>query len=232
MRVRSFLLLVLAAGCSDASFRVRMPEGFHEAHRTVSVIGVYREGRLSPDYFEQIAPTIAGALGQGCEQGYGETLKSANPDLYEELDQESRQDGVTDDVLARLSPGALGDTLMVIQLYGPIGPPAKHKTRAGTAAPLPSTPAPYSRGAGTMSGRNPAPATEDPRGGSSTQDVQIAATLYSRNDHTFIGEVALTYNGKDVDSALRRFGQRLSTEMSGAKCAGWKWPTEDTNSPL
>jgi hypothetical protein len=218
--------------CGDASFRVKMPEGFREAHRTVSVVGIYREGRLSPDYFDQIAPTIEGALGRGCDQGYGEALKSADPTLYEELDQESRQDGVTDDVLARMSPGALGDTLMVIQLYGPIGAPGKRPTKGGASAPLPQTPAPYSRGAGSMSGRGPrAGGGEEPRAPQSTSDVQIAATLYSRKDHSFVGEVALTYNGKDVDKALRRFGERLNSEMSGAKCAGWKWPADAAPAP-
>jgi hypothetical protein len=138
-----------------------MPPHFHEARRTISVVSVYREGRFSPDSFEQIEPQITLALGRGCVQGYNDHLRDADPALYDEIDQQARQDGVSDEVIARVAPAALGDTLMVVQFFGPI-PPPKGRTGSG-GAPMPTTRAPYSRGPGGMMGRAPAGGSEDPR---------------------------------------------------------------------
>jgi hypothetical protein len=220
--VKRHLLLLFLFACGDASFHVQMPPNFHEAKRTISVVSVYREGRFSPDSFEQIEPQIAAALGKGCEQGYTERLRESDPNLYDDIDQRARQDGISDEVIAQMAPAALGDTLMVVQFYGPLPQPkGKHTTGA---APMPQGRAPYSRGAAGMTGRTPTMGNEDPRYTARRADVQIAATLYSRVDHAFVGEVALTYAGKDVDEALRRFGARLAEELRGATCAGWKWP--------
>jgi hypothetical protein len=212
--------------CGDASFHVKMPEGFHDAHRTVSVVGVYREGRWSPDYFAQLEPSITGALGRGCEPGYGDALRASDPGLYDEIDEASRQEGVTEDVVARFTPAALGDTLMVLQVYGPM--PLPSDRGRSTPPPVPTAARPgYSRGAGGMSGRGPQAGPADPRGARGP-DVLIAATLFSTKDHAYLGEVALTYTGKDVDAALKRFGERLAQELRGATCAAWKWPAPAT----
>jgi hypothetical protein len=96
---------------------------------------------------------------------------------------------------------------------------------------MPTSRPAYSRGAGGMMGRAPAGGTEDPRNNPQRPDVQIAATLYARADHAFLGEVALTYSGKDVDAALKRFGERLAEELRGARCAGWKWPEPSAATP-
>jgi hypothetical protein len=223
--VRRIALVLFFAGCSDASFHVQMPQGFHEARAKISVVGVYREGRWSPESFEQLEPAVTSALGPGCAQGYGDALRAADPSLYDEIDQASRQEGVTDDVVARFTAAALGDTLMVLHLYGPVPQPTKHRTPTAANPPPTSRPA-YSRGTSTMSGRAPQAAPADPSGFQRGPDVQIAATLFTRKDHAFLGEVALTYNGKDVDAALKRFAARLAEELHGATCAGWHWAPE------
>jgi len=211
------------AACSSAHFQVDVPPSFHTAPPSISIVGVYRDGRFSSDTWPDLAPAVEGAVRGRCVLGHGEELRAADPALYDELEDDVRRDGVTDDVVGRFAPASLGDVLMVLHFYTPVA--ASTKGTSGSPAPaLPAARAPYSRGsAGTMgrpliNGAEPLPDRDRP-------NVELAAVLYAKKDHAAIGEVVLTYDGRDTNAAIQAFGERLARELHGARCAGWTWPT-------
>src|SRR5260370_396633 len=86
------LLAVLAAACSpeeqvDVKYAPDMP---HEA-AAVSFLGVYRDGLMDLESWDELGPPIAAALGQrACDAGYSDDLKTADSELYAAIEEEAR----------------------------------------------------------------------------------------------------------------------------------------------
>ena len=84
----SILLLGAAAGCgpSDAHVATKFASDFTPQRRSVSVLGVFKDGQMSADAWTTIAGTrvapsargIARATRPTCAVGYTETLQSTN----------------------------------------------------------------------------------------------------------------------------------------------------------
>src|SRR5271170_8131476 len=108
-------LTVAACAVSDADFSVRYAPTFPRGGMTVSVLGVFREGRMSPETWDDIGPKISTAFGRGlCPTGYDTKLIADHSDLAAAIDDYTRANGVTDDLLDQLAPAASGDAVLVI----------------------------------------------------------------------------------------------------------------------
>jgi hypothetical protein len=219
-------IVVFAAACDegDAHFTTKVASDFAPARRRVSVLGVYKDGRMSPEGWEALAPRLGTALGPTpCDVGYNQ-LTSANGALADAIDEYARANGPTDDLLAQLAPAAKGDLVLVLTFAGKL----PHRASAD-AGPRPQALAAPSagargggrgmRGGGRTGGAPRSAAPVDPNA------LDISASLYSVAQARSVAMVAMQYSGTSVDEAMTQFGARVAQTIPGLLCAGWSWDT-------
>src|ERR1700759_4804873 len=101
MRVPVAALAFLLLQCTPnvVVLRSHLATGFHAASRTVSVLGVYKDGRLRPDSGGAVPAPIARALGgRVCAAGFSEAFVGANPELSAAIDHYARANGPTEEL--------------------------------------------------------------------------------------------------------------------------------------
>jgi hypothetical protein len=218
-----FLIALLACDEGDAHFTTKLASDFTPAHRTVSVLGVYKDGRMSSDGWQALAPRVAPALGAAnCDVGY-EILRSANGALADAIDEYARANGPTDDLLVQLTPAAKGDLVLVLTFAGEL-PQRMSDAGAPPRAPPPS--APRGRGGGRMGGMRGASHMRGSARSESTADtnlLDISASLFSVSQTRSVALVAMRYSGKSVDDAIAKFAAQLARAFPDAVCVGWNW---------
>jgi hypothetical protein len=200
-------LLALLAACTpnDVVLRSRMAAGFEGGRHAVSVLGVYRDGRLSADSWGGVAEPIARSLGgRSCAAGYSESFVGANPELSRAIDDYARSYGPTEELLARIAPAATGDLVLVLTIAGH-PPGARRSSLAEEAA---------NRSSSKARGR---------RGSGDANRLDVAALLFSVKEARAVGAVELDYGGATWEDALSRFAARLGAVLPDATCAGWTW---------
>jgi hypothetical protein len=188
----------------------------------VSVLGVYSDGRWNPAAWEKLAPRLT-SLGEGpCELGIGETLQTANHDLFAAIDRESRANGVTDEVVTEVAPSAKGDVVLVLELWGALGPieasspPTTAPTTTGAGGPSgaggmggPGMGGPGMGGLGGGRMRPPGGGGYGLGGGIGSKqrdELKMLARVFSLEIHEWVGAVELRYSGRRSersDHALR-----------------------------
>jgi cytochrome c551/c552 len=244
------LAICLVAGCatsvdSQPQFSVTREADFSK-DASVSVFGIFRNGRLSPGSWADFGAGLSLPFSQkACEAAYTNDLVNANPGLTSVVDDYAKENGVSDELLDRFAPLAKGDMIMVI---GMMGQPTRVMTDAGaekTSKPAKAQSSPgqgnYS-GAGTgpgggrgmgrggggglgrggFGGRRPAPASsEHPKPERGVWEV--SASFFSVSLHHSVGQVTMTYSGQNSEGALKAFADKLGTEMPGVLCRGWDW---------
>ncbi len=217
-------LLPLSLGaCADAGaqFDVKYAPGFKRGGSTISILGVFREGRMSPETWDDIGPKVAPVFGRGsCPIGFDTKLLSDKASLAESIDDYARENGVTDDLLDQLAPGASGDNVLVITVAG--RPNEIGKPDGGAGAPSGGTPQAQQRGMGRRGG---------PGGmGSSTpmrvmpidrNAFEMSASLFSLSEHKTVAVVTMGYAGTSGAEALQMFVRKLRESFEGAPCVGW-----------
>lgn len=208
----AFLLAALATGCADHQFSVQYAPEFSRAGiRTVSVFGIFRDGRMSPDAWDLLGPRLSAPFGKGvCETAYTDRLVSSEPALSSAVDDFARANGVTDELLDQFVPMAEGDAILLVTVAG--RPP--QTTHEGTASTRP----PPTMGSVSHHGgmRQVDRTTTD------HNSFDLTAVLFSTRLHRSVAAVAMTYTGKSIDEAYARFATRLGTELQGTACTGWK----------
>jgi hypothetical protein len=234
-RLNRLLLLIatsLAGACSDATqFTTRTAAGFARTGHRVSVLGVYKDGRLNPDVWEQIGPGLAASLGGQCGLGY-DALVGSNPTLSGSIDDYTRANGIGDELLTELAPAATGDVILVVTIAGQV---------ASSKLPnLPDTGSTTSSAPGAMSnkyrgpslGQTPTSVMRAHRPGAIADGTsfEMSASFFSVADHRSVGLVAMHYGGQSVDEAITQMADRLRREMPGLACAGWSWEGVDEKS--
>jgi hypothetical protein len=214
----AFLWLSLAAascGNGGADFSTRFASGYVPAPHTVSLLGVYQDGRMSLDTWPGLAPYFTRALGSAsCPEGY-DALVASNQDLANAVDEFSRNEGPTANLLKQLAPAAQGDLILVVTFAGKV----PEQREDPTAHPSPGTP---SMGQPRKHGRRNAGAAQ-PGAARDTNQLDISAALYSVTEKRSVALIGMQYHGESVDDALKRFGVQLSTDMPSLKCVGWRW---------
>jgi hypothetical protein len=223
--LRSWIGLVLAAATAscldDASVDVKFAQGFTPARATVSVLGVFRDGRMSTEAWGPIGPSLSASLGgqSTCEAAYGDRLQQENQELYASIDADVRANGITDDLLTKLAPRAEGELILTISIHGstPAATVETEQPAQGSAMPGPM------RGGGTA-GRARAGQRQGPlRTRVGPKGLELSASLFSVRLHQSVARVRVIYTGASVEEAVQRFVAALGTAVPGSTCRGWSW---------
>ena len=221
------LLLLPAAGCRrEAVYATTFAPDFSPPHHVVSVLGTYKDGRMSSEAWDAIAERVSRSLGAArCEAAYTDSATSPNHALWSAVDEYTLANGPTDDLLAKIAPAATGDLVLVLVVAGKL--PAQEKIRvqdenqnrraAGSLAP--------GGGMGAAGGvtRNSG-ATFRPHAPPPAVDrLDLSASLFSVHKAASVALVALEYSGESVDDAIAGFTAKLASALPGATCSGWNW---------
>lgn len=214
-RMRPWLTWLLLGGCaaSDAEFRVTRSPRFTPSG--VSVFGVFKSGRLRAEYWDEIGDAISPVLNaHSCESVFGERLESADPALFEKLDEDSKEGGITPELLERIAPRAMGGLILAMRVTGRL----REEEHAQRALALANRPPAGARSRPTpVAGKHAPDPVED-------ETFTLTLSLFSLEAHDFVAEVSLRYTGQSVEQALSRFAERVRAELPDLTCMGWKWP--------
>lgn len=213
---------------------------------TLSVFGVFRNGRMSTEAWEDFGKALSTPFSQGiCKAAYDIVFTDANPELAAAIDDYTKENGISDELLDKFAPLAMGDTILVIAINGQLPKPA------AVNAEKPSKPAqdPSSSGQGNHGGSGAG--QEGSLGGgrgmgrggggmgrggmggrrsqsASAQQTQpdkgfweLTAYFYSVRLRQSTRQVDLTQQGQDIDGDIKLFATKLGTEIPGVPCHGW-----------
>ncbi len=215
-----------AASCSnEAVFTTRYASDFTPGRHVASVLGVYRDGRMSSDAWGTIGARISRSLGSTeCKVAYAEPLVSENGALWSAIDDYARNNGPTDDLLAQLAPAAQGDLVMVLTLAGRVRTRSEDKGE-GLSPPSsqPSAMGGRGGGMGAGQGRAPPPGRSGRREPADTNALDLSASLFSVAQGRSVALVAMEYSGVSADEAIALFASKLAQALPGTSCAGWIW---------
>ena len=206
-------LCLASAACGDDSFQVRRaPEFPRTAASRVSVFGVYKDGRLAPEAWDPLRSPIKQLFGPTtCEPGYPDLLTASGTPVLQAVDDFSRANGVTDELLDLLATHAKGDYVLLITETGRPGNHVESSPPGGGPAAL------SAGGRGGAAG--PAPARKPvPDAGS----FEMVGVVFSAHAHKSVGAIRMSFSGASLDVALQSFFARLARELPGATCQGWR----------
>ena len=207
-----FLTLALA-GCGDDSVHVERAPDFPKAGgAAVSVFGVYRDGRLAPEAWDTLRSHLIPLFGAGaCEPGYPDMLTTSGTPVLQAVDDFTRANGVTDELIDRLAPMAKGDLVLLVTMTGrPNTHPPSEASSASTPPPL--------RGGGHRGSPVMAPGR---RTASETTNFEMVGVVFSVKKHHSVGAIRLAYSGASLEDAIDHFMTKVGAELPGASCAGW-----------
>jgi hypothetical protein len=223
-------LLLLAAGCGhEAVYATTFAPDFSPAHHTVSVLGVYKDGRMSSEAWDAIGARVSRSLGAArCEAAYAESATSPNHALWSAIDEYTLANGPTDDLLAKIASAARGDLVLVVIVAGKVPIPEKVKIQdenqnrrsAGNLGPKGGM---GGAGGGGGLSRNSGPMFRPPAAPAQVDRLDLSASLFSVPKAASVALVALEYSGESVDEAIAGFTAKLASALPGATCAGWNW---------
>jgi hypothetical protein len=216
------VLIGLAVAACGADVTAYRSATYAPRDLTLSVLGVFRNGRMDSGAWNEWSQTIAAATGDAsCSAAFDDRMEKAAPALFSELDESTRQDGITDEILDRMAPSARGGAILVIEAFGR-GPPKKAGTEEAQPQQAPaSSPAPMGRRGG-RGGRRGATPTSAPRE-SPREELEISIGVYSVHDHQVTASVQMHADAGSSTDALHELSAKLGETLHGARCAGWTW---------
>jgi hypothetical protein len=209
--------VALASGaCADTSFHVEHAKGFASPEAApIAVFGVYRDGRLAPEAWDILRPHIAPLFsGSACDPGYPDILTPSGTPVLQAVDDFSRDNGVTDELLARLGSVSKSDLILLVVMTGR---PTTHGETSTSNEPTPQSAA--FRGGGRR-GMNPSPGAARTTT-SDARTFELVGLVFSKKAHQTVLAVRLNYGGTSIDEALDAFVTKLAGELPRATCAGW-----------
>jgi hypothetical protein len=217
--VSTALWCVAGAACTgeQTHFDLKFAPEFRAAGMTVSTFGVFKDGRMSPETWDDLGPRLSPALGaKVCEVAYGSALVRSKPTLAAAVDDYARANGVTDDLIEQFAPLANGDAILVITMAGETSRPSDAGTQPSSAPGMPRPGGRAGRGRRSMSGPPP-----DRHRHTEASTLEISATFFSVRLRRPVALISMTYSGTDLDAAIEGFRRKLETSMPGAVCTGW-----------
>jgi len=204
---------LLSCGSAEADYRVQFAPGFAHERASVSVLGVYKDGRMSTEYWDKIGPKMSAALGgSACEVFFSERLSTQDPKLFSKIEKDAKEEGITPELVGLFATHATGQSILLVNVYGRLPVQSKKDTSAG---PQPNF------GPG-MQGRGPMGRHAEPRPPKDDNALVMQADLISAETHDVVGRIALRYTGADSEDALSKFVERVRIELPNARCTGWK----------
>lgn len=142
--------LGLATGsCGDpnASFTTKLASDFPPSGHTVSVFGVFKEGRMSPEAWGDLGGKLSAAFaGTACAAEYSDELLASNAPLSSAIDDYARANGIGDELLDAVAPAATGDLVVVFTIAGKVAAAGGPMIDGGTAGMAPTAPNTMMRG--------------------------------------------------------------------------------------
>jgi hypothetical protein len=204
----------------EAQFTVNRAPTFAQTHNTISIFGVYKDGRLEPGSWLRFGSRISNALArESCETGFSERLRDEEPDLFTRAAAEARESGITPELLTEFAPRADGELILVLYVSG--STPEKASPRPA-ARPAAATGGLSRHGrAGRGRGMSPSNETRDDRA------LQLAWTLFSVKSHETVADLQMRYTGQNADEAVDLFVEKLKKTIPDSLCVGWKWKERD-----
>ncbi len=206
-------LLVLAAlsfgacASSNTTFTVEYPRDKPAIdHTKISVLGVFKDGRINESNWDDVGTALASVLGSStCELGFAERLKLEEPEVFAKADSESKESGVTDDLLKPFAARARGTAILAMTISGRLhaGPSFRAETMEKTT------------GKSTKRGKS-AKAREE-------TGLEITLALFSVEAKQTAVSLHLRYTGGSTEEAFQLFADKLRRLVPGAHCEGWRW---------
>ena len=209
---------------------------------SVSVFGIFRNGRMSPEAWEDFGKVLSAPFSHGiCQAAYDVVFTDAHPELAAVIDDYAKENGVSDELLEKFSPLAKGDTILLIAIDGQLPKPvaaSEEKPAKPAQAPSSSGPGNYGgsgagQGGGGGMGRGGRGMGRGGMGGRRSQSApaqhakpdkgfwELTAYFYSVRLRHSTRQVNLTQQGQDIDGDLKLFAAKLGTEIPGVPCRGW-----------
>jgi len=234
--VSCLLLVTLACiGCGDGDTQivVKYASDYAQPTPNISVFGVFENGRLSPESWKEIGPQLSPSFGQGtCEIAWSDGFLNANPPLTASIDDYTKDEGVTDELLERLARMAKGNSIVTFTVLGHRLTKGRGKggksPASANVAPLPMGGGGRSMGVGGRGmrggrGLGQSPATADQDNAPGRSDYEITASLFSIRLHHSVAFVSMSYSGSDLDAALAEFAAKLRSAMPNVICTDGIW---------
>ena len=204
---------------------------FSARSTTVSVFGAYRDGRMNEGAWEQIGPSLSKPLQSSmCAAGYGDELRTKQPDLARAIDHDAREEGLSEELFDKLAPFAQGELVMAVTLYKYVPPAIANRGTAASTSPMQmGTGGSQRRGMGGMGGGpggagmgggRPPPQNEEEK------VFEVSVALFSVKEHHVVARVDLRYSGDDVDRALSEYEAKLAAVLPQSRCVGWSLPQQ------
>ena len=221
-------LLLLAAGCGhEAVYATTFSPDFSPSHHVVSVLGVYKDGKMSSEAWGAIDARVSRSLGaESCEAAYTSSTTSPNHALWSAVDEYTLANGPTDDLLAKIAPAARGDLVLVVIVAGKLPAPKKkinvQDANQNSQSPGNLGPQQGMGGGGGLT-RNSGPMFRSPATPAAVDQLDLSASLFSVPKAASVAMVALRYSGESVDEAIAGFTAKLASALPGATCTGWNW---------
>ncbi len=216
------LATALLAGClSDSTVRTEYASGFSRAGHRVSVFGVFKDGRMNPESWDALSPSLASVFGKNCQAGYGESFVLDHPGLASAIDDVARSQGLGDDLLTQIAPAATGDLILVFTVAGRVEQAWKANLSSesnGHAGPMGGA----GRGAAGL-GSPGALAGHSHDRGTGTAAFDLSVTMFSPSSHGTVGVVEFEYTGESANEAIKRFVEKIREAIPGSSCEGWNW---------
>jgi len=220
--------LGIAVACSEdeTQFQVRFAPDFAKSQARVSILGVFRDGRMNAETWDELGPRLSapfgGSANASCPIGFDKGFLSSKEDLAGAIDDVARANGVTDDLLDKLAPAANGDDVLVFTVSGR---PTSQSWDAGGGSAAPMGP-PNSTPGGGMRGSRGSRGMGGGMGPMRQPDknvFELTASLYSAKEHRAVGLVAMQYTGSNGPEALAKFVAKIREALPAATCTGWHW---------
>jgi hypothetical protein len=217
-RLPCFLLALAAACGAEDRFTVNYaPEFAGSAPHGISIFGVFKDGRMDAEAWDDLAPRISSLFGHACGAAFGTELVTNNAQLASAVDEYTRNFGVADPLLSEFASSAKGDLILVLSIAG--------KPASPSTQPMVEAPPPMSRGTG---GARRGGSPSDPSGAAvavSFRPVEVSASLFSVPLHRSIASVSERYAGKSLDEAISQLEGKLKEVLPVAHCEGWDFET-------
>lgn len=204
----------LLVSCGDGTFaQARYAPGFTPGRASVAVLGVFQAGRLNREAWGPISAKLSPALGKpGCEAAFGEKMKQADVELYAQLDQDVAENGVSDEIVARLADKTDAELIVTVSVHG--------RVERAKSPSIGEDPSMAGHRAGAGGGRR---APRNPRGAWEKTGMELSASLYSVKEKQSVGRISVLYQGHSVEEAIAAFAAKVGSELPGSTCNGWRF---------
>jgi hypothetical protein len=202
-------------GSETSQATVKTGAGYPKPTSTVSMLGVYSAGRMSPEAWREWGPLAATAFGPGCDPGFSNALQTTGPRWFSLIDQTTRDDGVTENLIHQIASAAKGDTIVLIEEEW--GEPAPKTIESASPVSQPSKGRGRGRsGHGSSGLRKERPKAEDTL-------YAVEALAFSADKGALVVDISAAGTYKDREKTVKLFVDQLRATFGESSCAGWNW---------